>query len=118
MKKLRIILLITMGFLLMPSVTFACGSGKYSCKKEISDKKRKDCCSKAGHSKSSEGCGSKCGHKSCGCTSACISGIALVQSLEFIGFTNSPYFFKPNFHYPKNIISSGFYSLWLIPKIS
>lgn len=118
MKKFHIILIVMLGFLLTPSISFACGSGKHSCKKEISKNSKNDCCSDHKDSKKPEGCGGKCGHKSCGCGSACVASAALLQTIEFSGFVNPTYSFKSNFYYPKNLISSGFYSLWLIPKIS
>ncbi|RZJ33989.1 MAG: hypothetical protein EOO51_11570 [Flavobacterium sp.] len=118
MKKIHIIFIVMLGFLLTPSISFACGSGKHSCKKEISNTPKKTCCADHGHSENSKGCSGKCGHKSCGCASACVASAALLQTIELNGFAYPPYLFKANFHYPKNLISSGFYSLWLIPKIS
>jgi len=118
MKKIHIIFIVMLGFLLVPSISYACGSGKHSCKKEIEKTSKKDCCSNRKDSKKSEGCGGKCGHKSCGCGSACSASAALLQTIEFNGFVHSTYSFKANFHYLKDLISPGFYSLWLIPKIS
>jgi len=120
MKKFHIILIVMLGFFLTPSISFACGSGKHSCKKEISNTNtpKKACCADHGHSENSKGCGGKCGHKSCGCASACVASAALLQTIDFSGMVNPSYFFKANFYYPKNLISSGFYSVWLIPKIS
>ena len=54
MKKFHILLIVVLGFFLMPMVTFACGnnSEKQSCKKEISSKtEKKDCCDKNDNSK-------------------------------------------------------------------
>lgn len=116
-NKFGLILLFTLGFLLAPSSTYACGSGKRACSKEISHTK-KDCCSGHSHAKNGEGCGGKCGHKSCGCISGCITGAAILQDFTFNGFSRTSYFFKQNFYNPENTVSSGFYSLWLIPKIS
>jgi hypothetical protein len=119
MKKIHIIFFVMLGLLLMPSISYACGgTKKHSCKKEISSNAQKGCCANHDHSKNSKGCGGKCGHKSCGCANGCISGATLIETARFIGFANPTYFFKANFYAPKNFVSSGFHSLWLIPKIS
>lgn len=117
MKKFHIILIVTIGFLLMPTVTFACG--KHSCKKEISKSIKDDCCSKDNKSgKSHDGCGGKCGHKQCGCTSVCPAGFSSVIPSDYRFQASSIIEAKQNFFHYKSAISSGYFSLWLIPKIS
>lgn len=112
-----------LGFLLMPSISFACGSGKHSCKKEMSNAKteKKSCCENDNKSDNDhKGCEDNCGHSKCGCSSTCPS--ASVNFISEINFkVNNPNDYsinKVNFSYATPSISDGFYSIWLIPKIS
>lgn len=106
----------------MPSNSLACGngSGKHSCKKEVSSKTDKDdCCKGDSHSKdkSNGSCGGKCGHSKCGC-SQINNFFATVFDLYF---KNNSFNFsseKQNNYHSETYRSSGFYSIWLIPKIS
>lgn len=122
MKKFHILFLVTLGFLLIPSITFACGKNqvKHSCKKEASSKNEiDDCCENSKHSGSRrDGCGGKCGHSSCGCASSCGAGIALLKEKEFEKPNILSYSKKQKFYPSGTITLSGFSSLWLIPKIS
>lgn len=123
MNKLHILIIILFGFLLMPSGVFACekNSAKhYSSRKEISSKTcNDDCCKKDGHSKnkSHEGCGGKCSHSKCGCTSSCNTSVSITEWNIDTNCFNFPSA-KQNFYNYETSISSGFNSLWLIPKIS
>ena len=119
MKTKHIILIVLFGFLLMPAVTFACGnsSEKHSCNKNSSANTEKmDCCKNDNQSnnKKQDGCNGKCGFTSC-----------ITTSLQFnlihfnIEFRNNNFVFseKQQNYFNSNInISSGFHSLWLIPK--
>ena len=121
MKKIHLIVLVVFGIFLMPTVSFACGSHfeKYSCSKSSSTNTEKmDCCKNDNHSKNKkhDGCNGKCGH------SNCVNSL-LHFSLVFseIQFKNNNFYFlenKQNYSNSNNNLSSGFYSLWLIPKIS
>lgn len=121
MKKVHLLALVLLGFFLMPTAIFACGghSGKNSCSKETSANMGKmDCCQKDGHSKnkSSHGCNGKCGHSNCITTPTQFSA-----AFYNIQFNNNDFAFlekKQNYFNSKTNLSSGFYSLWLIPKIS
>ncbi|WP_298152283.1 hypothetical protein [Flavobacterium sp.] len=121
MKNVHIIFLVLLGFLLTPTSAFACGkNSKHSCKKEASAKTEKDdCCENGKHSGNNhDGCGGKCGHSSCGCATSCAAGITFLKETIFQkDFLNS-YAEKQKFYSHETTISSGFYSLWLIPKIS
>ena len=125
MNKFFTYLIILVGFLLMPSISLACenSSTKHSSKKEISSKTcnkdccNKDCCKKDSHSKNKnhDGCNGKCGHSNCVTTSTQSSAI-----FSEIKFNNSNFSFlekKSKFYDYETTISSGFNSLWLIPKI-
>ncbi|QIH40177.1 hypothetical protein G7A72_15770 [Flavobacterium sp. Sr18] len=121
MKKFHILLIVVLGFLLMPTVTFACenNSEKQSCKKEISSKTdKKDCCEGDSHSKNrnNKGCGGKCSHSKCGCASSCNSFVS-INELKFNKDIFNFFSEKQNFYNYETSISSGFNSLWLIPKI-
>ncbi|MFH6958591.1 hypothetical protein ACHRV1_14415 [Flavobacterium aquidurense] len=123
MKRFYIILIVTLGLFLVPTATFACGnlSKKASCTKETSKTHNEDCCSEeGGHSKKEkhDGCGHKCGHASCGCASVCNGGISFLSELEFKNNTLSLFSQKQKFYNSETSILTGFYSIWLIPKIS
>ncbi|MDR6845351.1 hypothetical protein [Flavobacterium granuli] len=125
MNKFFTYLIILFGFLLMPSISLACenSSTKHSSKKEITSETcnkdccNKDCCKKDSHSKNKnhDGCNGKCGHSNCVTTSTQSSAI-----FSEIKFNNSNFSFlekKSKFYDYETTISSGFNSLWLIPKI-
>jgi len=125
MNKYHIILVVLLGMFLMPNNAFACGKGseKSSCKKEISSNKtqKKSCCADENtKDKDNKGCGGKCGHSGCGCSSTCpTSLVSFVPEISFqLTAFNFPLFEKINFLYTTPSISDGFYSIWLIPKIS
>ena len=125
MKKYHFILILLLGFLFVPSIAVACsvGSQKSCCKKEISSvtKEKKSCCGNDKPiGKDHKGCEGKCGHSECGCSSTCPS-----SSISFLIETdiNSNIFSyssieKVKFLFATPSISDGFYSIWLIPKIS
>lgn len=122
MNRFHVIAIIVFGFLLIPSVSFACenNSTKHYPIIETSAKINKDdCCANDNYSKDSndEGCSGKCCHSKCGCVSHCNSSI----SINYLKFANNAFNFRSkkqkDFHL-ETYISSGFFSLWLIPKIS
>lgn len=124
MKKHNIVIIIILGIFLIPCSAFACGkkiikTEKSCCKKEMSSKTdKKDCCEGNNHSKNKnhEGCGGKCSHSKCGCTSSCNTSV----SINELNFNRNVFNFiseKQNFYNFETSISSGFNSLWLIPKI-
>lgn len=109
----------------MPDNALACGKGseKSCCKKEISSakKEKKSCCdSDSSKDKDHKGCKGKCGHSECGCSSTCPA--SSVSFLSEIILKNNMFSYssigKVKFLYTTPSISDGFYSIWLIPKIS
>lgn len=121
MKKIFLLLLFILGFLLMPNNAMACKnkSLKSTSHKEMSPKKVKEhSCCKSSYSKNKKhNCdGGKCAHTKCTCTSSCSlflffsEGSTSAASGE-IAITKQKF---PNF---QNLLSSGYGSLWLIPKI-
>jgi len=124
-NKVHILLLIaTIGFFLIPSLSYSCEmkSKKSCCNKEMSSSKEKmDCCKNSNHSKGQEkdhegGCNGKCGHSNC-TTSSVQFSIAFFE----MQFKSNNFVFlekKQNYFNSETNLSSGFYSIWLIPKIS
>ncbi len=117
-----VLLIITFGFFLIPSLALACEmkSGKSCCSKEMSSSNEKmDCCNKANHlkGKHDEGCGGKTKHSSCNCSVFHINVILpLENEVEILCFH---FLDKKDKFIEKEIsISSGYSSIWLIPKIS
>ncbi len=117
-----LLLIITFGFFLLPSLASACEmkAGKSCCSKEMSSSNEKmDCCKKANHSKGKqdEGCGGKSKHSSCSCSIFHINVILPLENeakvLCFIFLDK-----KDKFIENETSISCGFSSIWLIPKIS
>lgn len=109
----------------MPTGAMACGkgSGKSSCKKEISSAKseKKSCCdSDDSKGKDHKGCKGNCGHSKCGCSSTCpASSVSFLSGIIFKNYMFScSSIGKVRFLYTTPSISDGFYSIWLIPKIS
>lgn len=118
MNKFHILVMVILGFLLMPTSTFACGShsNKNSCNKETSSNKDKmDCCKNNNHSKN-KGCDGKCGNSNCVTSSNTSFNIVFSEvKFQINNFDLSEK--KQNYFNSEANISSGFTSLWLIPKI-
>jgi hypothetical protein len=120
MKKFRILIILLFGIFLMPSVSYACGGGNDSCKKEMKkcSPEKKSCC--GDKRKPGKGCDGKCGHSKCGCSfSPSNTPINLSVGLEIQNSNfQSDLIQKNKIPYSSPSISDGFYSIWLIPKIS
>lgn len=122
MRKFHtLFLLFLLGLFLMPGVSYACETktSNSCCKKEMKAKpEEKGCCKKSKESKEEEkGCGGKCGHSNCTASSMQFS----ILSLDEIEIKNNFFGFaleKPVFYHKETTISSGFYSVWLPPKIA
>ena len=119
------ILVVLLGIFLMPDNAIACGSGKekHACKKEASSakKEKKSCCESNGKSSNdNKGCEGNCGHSKCGCTSTCPpSSVSFLSEINFkVNMFNYSSIGKVKFSYATPSVSDGFYSIWLIPKIS
>ena len=120
-KQLHIIIIIlTLGFFMLPTLSYACGTKteKSCCKKEKTSKtEKKDCCKKKDSQDKDNSCGGRCGHSNC--TSSSSVSFSIISSYE-INFKNNSFNFsseKSKFHHSKTFISSGFTTIWLIPKI-
>ena len=120
-KRLHItIIIVILGFFLSPTLSFACGTKieKSCCKKEKTEKyKKKNCCKNKQSKEENNSCSGKCGHSNC--SSSTTVNFSIISSYE-INFKNNSFDFsieKSKFHYSKTFLSSGFYFIWLIPKI-
>lgn len=113
------IVILTIGFFLLSGMAYACGnkSEKLCCKKEITSKSENKDCFKNKHSKGkSKSCDGKCGHSNCTTSSVTFS----IISQNEIQFKNNSSDFseeKSKFYHSETVISSGFTSVWLPPKI-
>lgn len=125
MKKLHIIVLLFLGMFLMPTSAIACGSktSKKSCDKELScskSEKEECCCTDKSNSEENTGCNGNCDNSLCECASTCTT--PTVSFLSEINFETRIFNFltveKVNFSNSSLSISDGYYSIWLIPKIS
>lgn len=116
-KRVYILLLLTFGFILGPTQGFAHNNmaEMACCTKESPGD---ECCMDNHAKEKQHGCDSSCKDVSCGCpTMYC--GFASVLSSQsdnssLFGFSER----KQNHFYLEIIISSGFRSIWLPPKIS
>ena len=125
MKKYHIILVVFLSIFFMPDTAMACGSSnsKHTCEKEAKSTKteKKSCCSsESSKSKDHKGCKGNCGHSKCGCSSTCpTSSVSFSSEILFKNYMFSySSIEKVKFSYTIPSISDGFYSIWLIPKIS
>lgn len=117
MKKSYIIFILFWGIFFIPNSSFGCGNEKHSCKKEATTTKAKEksCCDT---NNGDEGCKGKCGNSNCTTTSFIGFNLIIYDEIEF---TNNNFAFstsKSKFYHSENLLSDGFTSMWLIPKIS
>jgi hypothetical protein len=114
-KKICILLILILGFFLIPSVdAVACGGNKECCKKEIKTSKaeKKDCC----NSSKKHDCGGKCGDSACNCP---VSVHIALSSFTNITLPKSTIFTSEiDWHFLDGNRQSVYLSLWLPPKIS
>lgn len=104
---------------MLPISGYGCESetNKSCCKKQKTEKaEKKYCCNKHSEGKDNS-CEGKCGHSNC--TSSASVNFSIISSYE-INLKNNTYDFweeKSKFYHLKTSLSSGFYSIWLTPKI-
>ena len=119
MKRIYILLFVTFGFLMSPTIAFACGSSKQSCKKETSSPAKKNSCCSSNQDSDDEGkCGGKCGKSSCNCPSMVTSSILVMPIVNSLYINYQIILEKKEFHYSEIYIPSAYNKLWLPPKIS
>ena len=118
MSKTYSILILFLGIFFIPTDSFACGSEKNSCTKEVATTHAKamSCCGSNSDS-SEESCQGKCGKSDCTSTSFISFTLLLANEIEFtlnnFDFSTK----KSKFYDAKDFTLDGFVSVWLIPKI-
>lgn len=120
MKNFYFLAFLLLGIFLMPGNTFACESkseSDHSATEMASAKNKKVCCDAFGHKdKKHHCCNNHCKDSKCIC--APLSSVFLIcneTALQVINYD----FYNENqkFNHPETSISSGFFSLYLKPKI-
>jgi len=112
----------TLGLLMSPALSFACGKKGDSHHKETSAKScKKECCKEKKESspcgKSHKDCDGKCGHSSCNCASFSAGGFAIVPFTEYKHELMEYISENVQFGYTETFIKSAIDSLRLPPKI-
>jgi hypothetical protein len=116
-----ILLFLFFGIFWNPLTSYACGENATS-KKEYTPKEhhaKQDCCKKKQSSKhdEKEDCKSKCNNTSCNCPNYCLSASMPTFyeiKVERVYFPLQKYYFI----FREACLSTGFYSIWLPPKIN
>lgn len=120
-NALQILIFLTFCLFLSPTFSYASGAKieKSCCKKESTSKTEKeDCCKRKNTKDNDNSCSGKCGHKNC--TNSISVNFSLISTFE-IDFNSTNFYIsseKQKFYNSKTFVSSGFSSVWLIPKIS
>jgi hypothetical protein len=122
MKKIFLLLLFVLGFLLVPNTAMACKSKSMkhiSHKKMASKNTKEQCCNSSSHSKNNNhNCGDgKCSHSKCVCNSSC-SVFLFFSEVNTSTLTVETTVTMQQFPNFQTLLSSGYGSLWLLPKIS
>lgn len=116
-SKIYILLLLVFSFLLGPTQSYAAAMpAEMACCKDSSTEM--SCCKdSSSSSKDDMDCGSSCENSSCVCPVISISPKVLTSESEndilYLAFDK-----KQTYHYAEILISSGFRSIWLPPKIA
>ncbi|MBX9448593.1 MAG: hypothetical protein KL787_02240 [Taibaiella sp.] len=121
---ISILTLFFLGFFLMPNQSYACSkkstqTEQSSCSKEKSKKSehKKGCKGKSCKKCKSDNCGGGCSHSSCRC-GASITSLSLPVIIELKAKNQFAASKKQKFGFKEAYYSSGFFSIWLPPKIS
>lgn len=124
-KHISLVILLCLGFFLLPNITFACAKTttkveQKSCSKHKSIKSSKhdcaqdkSCCADKQHKK----CGSNCQHNSCKCSTT----VSSLNLPVYITFSSKQVFVetkKQKFGFNQTYYSSDISSIWQPPKIS
>ncbi len=124
-NHISFILFLFLGFLLTPSITYACSKKtnkvkEIACSKDQSIKTEKKDCYKIKPCKKgikNNSCSAKCKHNSCKCsiTSSSVSYLILTDLKIANPFTETK---KQKFSFKHTYFSSDYSSIWQPPKIS
>lgn len=124
-KHISLVILLCLGFFLLPSITFACAKKttkveQKSCSKDQSIKSSKHDCDhdkSCSTDKQHKKCGGKCKHNSCKCSTT-VTSLSLPA---YITFSSKKIFAetkKQKFGFKQAYYSSDISSIWQPPKIS
>lgn len=120
-KHIGVLLLLALGFFLAPNLSYACSKTSTKTEKSAcSKKKSKKVSSKANACKKNrhhDDCGGKCKHDSCYCSTSAsaFSWLPLTEAKEKNSFVEVK---KQKRSFEEACYSSGYFSIWLPPKIS
>lgn len=124
-KHICLVILLGLGFVLMPGISYACAkkstkAEQVYCSKDPSKKtEQKECCKTktCKKDKNQDDCGGKCKHSSCSCStsSSSLSLPVLIDLKTKDLFAETK---KLKFGFTQAYYSSGYFSIWLPPKIS
>lgn len=114
-----------LGLFFIPSTSHSCEkkpvkTEKSCCKEKISDKKEsKSCCDSTSTKDKDNSCNGTCGSSSCTTITSSVSFSLFVSNeIEFtinnLNFSTK----KLKFYHSESLLSDGYSSIWLIPKIS
>lgn len=115
-QKFFILLMLLFGFFLVPNKTIACTMKVENICNKVSSSESKSCCKTHDNSstKQNNGCTSKCNHS----TTSSIFHFGVIQPITMDIKVNLIWIENQNFYYSKTTISSGYISIWVIPKIA
>lgn len=124
-KNISFVILLCLGFFLMPSISYACTkktakTEQKSCSKEKSEKSHhKGSCKDKSCKKCKDGhnCDGNCKHGSCGCSTSS-SSVSLLIPIHLKVTTPFAKTKKQKFGFKQAYYSSGYSSIWQPPKIS
>lgn len=115
-RSAYILFFVCLGFLLMPTQTYACNINDTSSQKtQAAVSKKDDCKDACSHEQSKKKhCGNDCNNALCKCPTN--SNTSFFYSNNF-SFGKAKVTITLSFSNYETNISKGFYSIWLIPKI-
>lgn len=124
MKQFHLFLAILFCTFIVPDVAMACDHAidqEVEMEMHCSMNGQKSCCSNDQDSKTEDkSCSSDCENSCCGCSATTTSSSAFTVVSEAIFENNATHYFsekETQFSYVYKSTTSGFLSVWLIPKI-
>lgn len=119
-RHIYILIFACLGFLLMPTQTYACSMEGMKKEKTNSHhtfaSKNDDCKDKCSHQNNKKNhCGNDCNNMLCKCPTNCNTTFFHSNSFTFIKSVQP--IIETSFSNEESSVSKGFYSIWLIPKI-
>lgn len=123
-KHISVFILLALGLFLIPGISYACAKKsaspkQTSCSKDKSKAEQKDCCKTktCEKDKNQNDCSGKCKHGSCNCSTSSPS-FGLPFSIDLKTKNHFAEIKKQIFGFEQAHYSSGYFTIWLPPKIS